>query len=124
MRKKIIISLVCLLSFLGITAYCFVNSKTDDSEQVTEVSKQEVKTVKKTIKSEDKKDADGNKTNAVSKQPAAKEKVQKHPPQAKIRLHHKIKQTLLLKIQTIRVKRKHWTILQPTNLIQVLVNKK
>lgn len=77
MRKKIIISLVCLLSFLGITAYCFVNSKTDDSEQVTEVSKQEVKTVKKTIKSEDKKDADGNKTNAVSKQTAAKKESSK-----------------------------------------------
>lgn len=77
MRKKIIISLVCFLSFLGITAYCFVNSKTDDSEQVTEVSKQEVKTVKKTIKSEDKKDADGNKTNAVSKQTAAKKESSK-----------------------------------------------
>lgn len=77
MRKKIIISLVCLLSFLGITAYCFVNSKTDDSEQVTEVSKQEVKTVKKTIKSEEKKDADGNKTNAVSKQTAAKKESSK-----------------------------------------------
>lgn len=77
MRKKIIISLVCLLSFLSITAYCFVNSKTDDSEQVTEVSKQEVKTVKKTIKSEDKKDADGNKTNAVSKQTAAKKESSK-----------------------------------------------
>lgn len=61
MRKKIIISLVCLLSILGITAYCFVNRKTDGSEQVTEVSKQEVKTVKKAIKSEEKKDADGNK---------------------------------------------------------------
>lgn len=77
MRKKIIISLVCLLSFLGITAYCFVNSKTDGSEQVTEVSKQEVKTVKKTIKSEEKKDADGNKTNAVSKQTAAKKESSK-----------------------------------------------
>lgn len=72
MRKKIIISLVCLLSILGITAYCFVNSKTDGSEQVTEVSKQEVKTVKKVIKSEEKKDADDNKTNAVSKQTTAK----------------------------------------------------
>lgn len=72
MRKKIIISLVCLLSFLGITAYCFGNSKTDGSEQVTEVSKQEVKTVKKAIKSEEKKDADDNKTNTVSKQTAAK----------------------------------------------------
>lgn len=72
MRKKIIISLVCLLSFLGITAYCFGNSKTDGSEQVTEVSKQEVKTVKKAIKSEEKKDANDNKTNAVSKQTAAK----------------------------------------------------
>lgn len=72
MRKKIIISLVCLLSFLGITAYCFGNSKTDDSEQVTEVSKQEVKTVKKAIKSEEKKDANDNKTNAVSKQTTAK----------------------------------------------------
>ena len=72
MRKKIIISLVCLLSILGITAYCFVNRKTDGSEQVTEVSKQEVKTVKKAIKSEEKKDADGNETNAVSKQTAAK----------------------------------------------------
>lgn len=47
MRKKIIISFVCLLSFLGITAYCFVNSKTDISEQVTEVSKQEVKQLRK-----------------------------------------------------------------------------
>ena len=72
MRKKIIISLVCLLSILGITAYCFVNSKTDGSEQVTEVSKQEVKTVKKAIKSEEKKDANDNKTNTVSKQTAAK----------------------------------------------------
>ena len=72
MRKKIIISLVCLLSFLGITAYCFGNSKTDSSEQVTEVSKQEVKTVKKAIKSEEKKDANDNKTNAVSKQTTAK----------------------------------------------------
>lgn len=72
MRKKIIISLVCLLSFLGITAYCFGNSKTDDSEQVTEVSKQDVKTVKKAIKSEEKKDANDNKTNTVSKQTAAK----------------------------------------------------
>lgn len=72
MRKKIIISLVCLLSFLGITAYCFGNSKTDGSEQVTEVSKQEVKTVKKAIKSEEKKDANDNKTNTVSKQTAAK----------------------------------------------------
>lgn len=72
MRKKTIISLVCLLSFLGITAYCFVNSKTDGSEQVTEVSQQEVKTVKKAIKSEEKKDADDNKTNAVSKQTTAK----------------------------------------------------
>lgn len=72
MRKKIIISLVCLLSFLGITAYCFVNRKTDGSEQVTEVSKQEVKTVKKAVKSEEKKDADGNKTNAVSKQTSTK----------------------------------------------------
>ena len=34
MRKKKIISLVCLLIFLGITTYCFVNSKTDISEQV------------------------------------------------------------------------------------------
>lgn len=124
MRKKIIISLVCLLSFLGITAYCFGNSKTDDSEQVTEVSKQDVKTVKKAIKSEEKKDANDNKTNTVSKQTAAKQKVQKHLLQAKIRLPHKIKQTLRLKIQTIRVKRKHWTILQPTNQTQVLVNKK
>lgn len=72
MRKKIIISLVYLLSFLGITAYCFGNSKTDGSEQVTEVSKQEVKTVKKAIKSEEKKDANDNKTNVVSKQTAAK----------------------------------------------------
>lgn len=72
MRKKIIISLVCLLSILGITAYCFVNSITDGSEQVTEVSKQEVKTVKKAIKSEEKKDANDNKTNVVSKQTAAK----------------------------------------------------
>ena len=72
MRKKIIISLVCLLSILGITAYYFVNSKIDGSEQVTEVSKQEVKTVKKAIKSEEKKDADDNKTNDVSKQAAAK----------------------------------------------------
>lgn len=72
MRKKIIINLVCLLSFLGITAYCFGNSKTDDSEQVTEVSKQDVKTVKKAIKSEEKKDANDNKTNTVSKQTAAK----------------------------------------------------
>lgn len=72
MRKKIIISLVCLLSFLGITTYCFVNSKTDISEQVTEVSKQEVKTVKKAVKSEEKKDADDNETNVVSKQTAAK----------------------------------------------------
>lgn len=77
MRKKIIISLVCLLSILGITAYCFVNRKTDGSEQVTEVSKQEVKTVKKAIKSEEKKDADGNKTNAVSKQTAAKKESSK-----------------------------------------------
>lgn len=72
MRKKIIISLVCLLSILSITTYCFVNSKTDGSEQVTEISKQEVKTVKKAIKSEEKKDANDNKTNAVSKQTAAK----------------------------------------------------
>lgn len=72
MRKKIIISLVCLLSILGITAYYFVNSKTDGSEQVTEVSIQEVKTVKKAIKSEEKKDTDGNKTNAVSKQTSTK----------------------------------------------------
>lgn len=72
MRKKIIISLVCLLSILSITAYCFVNSKTDGSEQITEVSKQKVKTVKKAIKSEEKKDADDNKTNTVSKQTAAK----------------------------------------------------
>lgn len=72
MRKKIIISLICLLSFLGITTYYFVNSKTDDSEQVTEVSKQEVKTVKKAIKSEEKKDADDNKTNTVSKQTSTK----------------------------------------------------
>lgn len=72
MRKKIIIGLVCLLSILGITAYCFVNSKTDGSEQITEVSKQKVKTVKKAIKSEEKKDADDNKTNTVSKQTAAK----------------------------------------------------
>lgn len=72
MRKKIIISLVCLLSFLGITTYCFVNSKTDISEQVTEVSKQEVKTVKKAVKSEEKKDADDNKTNTVSKQTSTK----------------------------------------------------
>lgn len=72
MRKKIIISLVCLLSILGITAYYFVNSKTDGSEQVTEVSKQEVKTVKKAVKSEEKKDADDNETNTVSKQTAAK----------------------------------------------------
>lgn len=77
MRKKIIISLVCLLSFLGITAYCFGNSITDVSEQVTEVSKQEVKTVKKAIKSEEKKDANGNKTNAVSKQTAAKKESSK-----------------------------------------------
>lgn len=66
MRKKIIISLVCLLNISGITAYCFVNSKTDGSEQVTEVSKQEVKTIKKAIKSEEKKDADDNKTNTAS----------------------------------------------------------
>lgn len=72
MRKKIIISLVCLLSFLGITTYCFVNSKADISEQVTEVSTQEVKTVKKAVKSEEKKDADGNETNAVSKQTSIK----------------------------------------------------
>ena len=72
MRKKIIISLVCLLSFLGIAAYCFVNSKADISEQVTEVSTQEVKTVKKAVKSEEKKDADGNETNAVSKQTSIK----------------------------------------------------
>ena len=72
MRKKIIISLVCLLSILGITAYYFVNSKTDGSEQVTEVSIQEVKTVKKAIKSEEKKDTDGNKTNADSKQTSTK----------------------------------------------------
>ena len=72
MRKKIIISLVCLLSILGITTYCFVNSKTDGSEQVTEVSKPEVKIVKKAIKSEEKKDANDNKTNTVSKQTAAK----------------------------------------------------
>ena len=77
MRKKIIISLVCLLSILGITAYCFVNSKIDGSEQVTEVSKQEVKTVKKAIKSDEKKDADGNKTDAVSKQTAAKKESSK-----------------------------------------------
>lgn len=77
MRKKIIISLVCLLSFLGITTYCFVNSKTDISEQVTEVSKQEVKTVKKAVKFEEKKDADGNKTNAVSKQTASKKESSK-----------------------------------------------
>lgn len=93
------------MSILGITAYCFVNRKTDGSEQVTEVSKQEVKTVKKAIKSEEK-------------------KVQKHPLQAKIRLHHKTKQRLLLKIQTIRVKRKHWTTLQPTNLIRASASKK
>lgn len=79
MRKKIIISLVCLLSFLGITTYCFVNSKTDISEQVTEVSKQEVKTVKKAVKSEEKKDADGNQTNVVSKQTAAKTESSKAP---------------------------------------------
>lgn len=72
MRKKIIISLVCLLSFLGITTYCFVNSKADGSEQVTEVSKQEVKTVKKAVKSEEKKDADDNETNTVSKQTSTK----------------------------------------------------
>lgn len=72
MRKKIIISLVCLLSILGITTYCFVNNKTDVSKQVTEVSKQEVKTVTKATKSEEKKDADGNKTNTVSKQTSAK----------------------------------------------------
>ena len=70
MRKKIIISLVCLLSILGIATYCFVNSKTNVNEQVTEVSKQEVKTVNKTTKSEEKKDADENKT--VSKQTSTK----------------------------------------------------
>lgn len=113
MRKKIIISLVCLLSILGITAYCFVNRKTDGSEQVTEVSKQEVKTVKKAIKQ----------MLLVNKQ-QQKKKVQKHPLQAKIRLHHKTKQRLLLKIQTIRVKRKHWTTLQPTNLIRASASKK
>lgn len=77
MRKKIIISLVCLLSILGITAYCFVNRKTDDSEQVTEVSKQEVKTVKKAIKSEEKKALDNTSTNqsnaSISKQEVVKE---------------------------------------------------
>ena len=52
-----------------------------------------------------------------------KQKVQKHPPQAKIRLHHKTKQRLLLKIQTIRVKRKHWTTLQPINLIRASASK-
>ena len=72
MRKRIIISLVCLLSILGIITYCFVNSKTDVSEQVSEVSKQEVKTVNKTTKSEEKKDADGNKTATVSKQTSTK----------------------------------------------------
>ena len=77
MRKKIIISLVYLLSILGITAYCFVNRKTDGSEQVTEVSKQEVKTVKKAVKFEEKKDADDNETNAVSKQTSAKKESSK-----------------------------------------------
>ncbi len=72
MRKKIIISLVCLLSILGIATYCFVNSKTDVSEQVTKVSKQEVKTVNKTTKSEEKKVADENKTATVSKQTSTK----------------------------------------------------
>ncbi len=72
MRKKIIISLVCLLSILGITTYCFANGKTNVSEQVTEVSKQEAKTVKKATKSEEKKDTDDNKTATVSKQASTK----------------------------------------------------
>lgn len=72
MRKKIIISLVCLLSILSITTYCFVNRKTDVSEQVSEVSKQEVKAVNKTTKSEEKNDADENKTATVSKQTSTK----------------------------------------------------
>lgn len=53
-----------------------------------------------------------------------KQKVQKHLLQAKIRLHHKTKQTLLLKIQTIRVERKHQVTLQLISLIQVSANKK
>lgn len=68
MRKKIIISLVCLLSFLGITAYCFGNSKTDDSEQVTEVSKQtaaKTESSKASTTSKDKTSSQ-NKTNTTS----------------------------------------------------------
>ena len=68
MRKKIIISFVCLLSFLGITAYCFVNSKTDISEQVTEVSKQtstKTESSKASTTSKDKASSQ-NKTNATS----------------------------------------------------------
>lgn len=68
MRKKIIISLVCLLSISGITAYCFVNSKTDGSEQVTEVSKQtsaKTESSKASTTSKDKTSSQ-NKTNTAS----------------------------------------------------------
>lgn len=68
MRKKIIISLVCLLSILSITAYCFVNSKTDGSEQVTEVSKQEAAKTESSKASTTSKDktSSQNKTNTTS----------------------------------------------------------
>lgn len=72
MKKKIIITLVCLFSILGITTYCFVNNKTKVSEQVNNVSKQETKIVKETSKPIVNKDKNEEKVTTVSKQNSAK----------------------------------------------------
>ncbi len=70
MRKRIIISLVCLLSIFGIATYHFVDSKKEVGEEVISVSKQKTKTVKKVAKSEEKKDGKNNKTANIRKQNA------------------------------------------------------
>ncbi len=72
MKKKIIITLVCLFSILGITGYCVVNSKTKVSEQVNDVSKQETKIVKETSKPIVNKDKNEEKVTTVSKQNSTK----------------------------------------------------
>ncbi len=72
MKKKIIITLVCLFSILGIVSYCVVNSKTKVSEQVNDVSKQETKIVKETSKPIVNKDKNEEKVTTVSKQNSTK----------------------------------------------------
>ncbi len=75
MKKKIIISLICLIAVTGFTAYCFTNNDTDVSKHTIHVTKQEVKSSKKETKSKKKKDEDNTSVASVNTQQVTNDEV-------------------------------------------------